>query len=589
MRTVLELAAALGIDVAADPQSNEEQYAEYNPDWTITPQYDGRLSHLLISQDGKWQRVLNDDLTGLGFPSASEAIYAVIWAMKVRWMTCGECLKTLEASRIYADRVARKGGHAEYLVLKEIRDAHFDAERFPDDPGEGFRRVGVKPLSTHTVTVEQIAPAVLQADTKPDPTRVEEQSGCFPIPDSGFLGEYVHYAMTRTDAPAQAHALMAVAALSALAGPRPRLPLATAPEGVRLTIWALYIVNSTVGRKSTVLDLATDIVRCVLSDDLILSWEGSPQGLIQRMQAHDGQAMVFARDEYTGLLKGMNRGGHLAGLSELLIKAFDGKRLENVRTKKRGIEDTDRVDNPYLVQMAAAVQDQFLQSCTITNITDGFLPRFIIATAGTVQPKPMPRLTNNMAFHRHAVIDGAIAFHEKAQKLGLLEMSPDVDARHWEVEQAWEALALKTGNPSTARPALKRLAEVALKTAALIAIDEAAMGTAPCIELRHYETALAMVEYWRTSTLEVIANIGQTTFMRDTEAVCETIVAHPAGIKQGALSRIHRHIRSRDLDEILGRLQEQEQIEIVTVKTQPGQRGRPPRILYPYGHAPAAE
>src|ERR1051325_11162165 len=98
-----------------------------------------------------------------------------------------------------------------------------------------------------------------------------------PAPEQGFVSSYVRYGLSRTDAPAEAHELLSVGILSALAGPAPHIPIATAVNGWRLTLWIMYIVNSAAGRKSTTLNLALDILKAALGDDRVIEWEGSPQ------------------------------------------------------------------------------------------------------------------------------------------------------------------------------------------------------------------------------------------------------------------------------------------------------------------------
>src|SRR6266705_2571236 len=90
------------------------------------------------------------------------------------------------------------------------------------------------------------------------------------MPADSFLSRYVAYAAQRTDAPEAAHELMAAGILSALAGPQPRLPLATNVHGVPLALWTLYVVNSTTGRKSSTVDYAVDIVQEVIGRDAII-------------------------------------------------------------------------------------------------------------------------------------------------------------------------------------------------------------------------------------------------------------------------------------------------------------------------------
>jgi hypothetical protein len=236
-------------------------------------------------------------------------------------------------------------------------------------------------------------------------------------PPTSFVSRYIQYAQRRTYAPQEAHEALAFGILSALA-PSVRLPIATNIHGWRLALWLLYLVNSTAGRKSTVIDLAADFVREVLGEAAMINWEGSPQGLLQRLQTRDGQAAVFLRDEYSALLASINHGGHLAGLPQLLIKAFDGSVLENIRTRKRGADgqkhsDSDRVENPYLVQFAAAPWDSFVQWATIDNVLDGFLARFVIVT-GSASVRPLAPLTDAIRAARLDLLGQAWAYHARA-------------------------------------------------------------------------------------------------------------------------------------------------------------------------------
>src|SRR5258706_598382 len=82
----------------------------------------------------------------------------------------------------------------------------------------------------------------------------------------------------------------------------------------------------------------------------------------------------------------MNRsGGHMAGLAQVFIKAFDGGVIENIRTRKQKengafASDTDRVEQPYLPKLTASTWDSFTQRCTIDNVLDGYLARFTFVT-----------------------------------------------------------------------------------------------------------------------------------------------------------------------------------------------------------------
>src|SRR5262249_23673363 len=164
-------------------------------------------------------------------------------------------------------------------------------------------------------------------------------------PTESFITKYVQMAQMRTDAPAEAHELTAAGVLSALAGPRPRIPLAHTSNGVRLNLWTMNIAESTDARKTTTLNLGLDVLTSVLGAEAILPWEGSPQAFIQQLADRDGGTSVFARDEYSGLLLQIGRGGHMAGLAQTFIRAFDGLPIENTRTRKRVMKRKDEHDD----------------------------------------------------------------------------------------------------------------------------------------------------------------------------------------------------------------------------------------------------
>ncbi len=550
---------------------------------SITSGYDRRLLSLRKAEHGRYARCLDG---GHDYPSDSEASLAVVDAMVARHYTDGEIWHTLEGTQLFASRVARKGEeHARHLYANEIEKARRVVTPFPRDPAD---------RGPPTRTLKVAAPADVStlsgnghgADALQEPEPLSLPTG------DDFISRYVRYAAQRTDAPLQAHELSAVVILSSLAGPSPYLPIATSQRGWRLCLWGMYVVNSTVGRKTTTINLAKEVIAEVLGREALIEWEGSPQGLIQRLQERDGEASVFARDEYSGLMAQMNRaGGHLAGLPQLFIKAFDGGVLENIRTRKKvrkdgpKVEDTDRVENPYLAKLTASTWDSFMERCTIDNVLDGYLARFIFVT-GAADPKPLPVLTTSMQAEFDAIVDHATRFSQRARATSALEIGGEVIDLAWQLEQKWLAEAIQSSRPDAAGPAMKRLAEAVLKTAALLAIDESVGTETPAVTSNHFARALEFGGRWKTCTMQVVEALGSTSFMRDIEAVLSTVLAHPKGIQVRDLMRKHRRLRQRDFEEILDTLQTREQVEVLQVSSP---RGRPPRIVYPFGHGPGQE
>lgn len=557
------------LETAFQPKSEQSKATPGpRPSGTVTVEYEERLRTL----GRQWHAIL-DTPGAHQYTSASEADMALICRMAACNFTEGEIWRTLESSPRYADRTERKGErHARKLYGDEIAKAQATVTRFPDTPMPVVRPTQAKPrVSANGKSNPQAAPAPFHIATRPD----------------SFVSRYIEYGSARTDAPREAHELMAVGTLSALAGPTPRLPISTSSKGWSLALWIMYIVNSTVGRKTTVIEQGAHIIEEILGERAVISWEGSPQGFIQRMQERDGQPAAFVRDEFSGLMQQMNKGGHMAGLSQTLIRAYDGRLIENIRTRKKGKDgefqrDEDRVKEPYLATLAASTRDSFLQRATTDNVLDGFLARFAFISA-SAEERPLGVLTPGLSAQRAALVAHARRFYEKAQQCALVDIGEGVLDMQWELERKWQALAQKTSRPEAAGPSMKRLAETVLKTAALLALDDCD-DLHPIVTTEHFLIAQAMGERWQVSTLAIVEDLGATVFLRDCNAVMASVRGESGGIQLSKLYRKHRNLKGRAFDDVLGALETQERIERVQINT--GQAGRKPVMVYPFGGAP---
>lgn len=549
------------------PQSPQNEPVVYG---TVTDQYDQKMRRL----GRKWHDILesgNHDYT-----SESEADMALLDRLVKCNFTKAEIWLTIHSSARYQDRAKRKGkDHTEYLYDHEIEKAFALIVPFPPDP---------EPI-TLTVNGSSATPkkkASRRIVASATPVQLNNPYS--------FIDQYIQYAGRRTDAPAEAHELMAVTTLSALAGPGPRIPIATSVNGWSLVLWGMYVVNSTIGRKSTTINLANDIITHTLGSTATIPWEGSPQGLLQKLQDRDGQTSVFTRDEYSGLVQQINRGGHMAGLAQMLIRAYDGGVLENIRTRKKGKSgdqeaDTDRVENPYLVTLSASTFDSLIHRATIDNVLDGFLTRFIFVS-GAAEPKPLSMLTREIIDARSGLLAHAYTFIERAETVGMIEIDDAVLEQAWNLEQRWLTDVELTSRPDAVAATMKRLSESVLKVAALIAIDESPRDVR--ITHDYFSRAIAMGERWRVCALKLIEVLGSTEFTRNLDAVQETIQRSEEGISISELSRAHRKLRKRDFDEILETLTERELIEFRRIINETG-KGRPSKVVFPFGMAPEVE
>ena len=289
---------------------------------------------------------------------------------------------------------------------------------------------------------------------------------------------------------------------------------------------------------------------------------------------------MFARDEYTGLLAAMKKGGYVAGLAQDFIRAYDGLPIVMARTtkmKKGGerVDDTDRVREPYLVKLCAATRTSFISTATIDDVLDGLLARFVF-THGVADERPPQRSTPVLEAAWHGVIKLAQRFRDRAEELLTVDVSDHVLAAHWELEKQYKAQAMTSARPEAAGPAMKRLSETILKVAALLAIDRGDVA----IHADDLTAAAIMGQRWQRTTLALIADIGRTKFQARCDAVLATIRAHPGGITQYGLYRAHRDLDKREFENVTDALEMQQLIHSIEMAA-PGKKGRVPVNWYP--------
>src|SRR5262249_3778478 len=149
-----------------------------------------------------------------------------------------------------------------------------------------------------------------------------------------------------------------------------------------------------------------------------------------------------------------------------------GRTAKMNRTTGQRVNDTDRVQHPYLVKLCAATRTSFIETATIDNVLDGLLARFVF-TSGVSEERAMTPMSPAIRDAWPRVAPPAQTFHARARDLTTIDIAPAVLDAEWQLEQDFKRAALAQPRPDAARPAMKRLAETVLKVAALLAIDRA--------------------------------------------------------------------------------------------------------------------
>lgn len=347
-----------------------------------------------------------------------------------------------------------------------------------------------------------------------------------------------------------------------------------AKDGLYVTKDYIVTHNTTLTRKSTAMDITMDLLEEVDSS-VILATDGSIEGLMTSLATRPGQASIFLRDEFSGLLDAMVKKDYYAGMAETLTKLYDG-RLQKRVLKKEIIE----VKDPTLIIFAGGIKDKVCSLLTIEHVSSGFVPRFVFITAVSnvdkVQPLGPPTLQDSTRRGEilsimkdlkefyfseprlYKNLDGRLVYEQPAPYDA--ELTPDAWARYNVLERHMMQHALKSQQPEILTPTYDRLSKSALKVAVLIAASRACpQNNTVVVELVDLLVAIKYLEGWRVYTNEIINNVGLTHNEKEFEKILRAIVREP-GISRSKLMQRY-HLTARNVDFIFSTLEQRGQID----------------------------
>lgn len=386
----------------------------------------------------------------------------------------------------------------------------------------------------------------------------------------GFVEEYIEWASSLGDAATQYHQAGAFTILSALLSGRVTLPTSYGPLVPNL--WFMILGDTTLTRKSTAMDIATDLLMEV-DPDAILATDGSVEGLMQGLSTRPKRPSIFLRDEFSGLLEMITKKDYYAGMAEVLTKLYDGKLQKRILRKE---EITVR--DPILLILAGGIRNRVQGLLTHEHVSSGFIPRFIFVTAesDTSRLQPLGPPTAKDLGNRDYLIrrmeelvehyGQTRGVHVKALGQTLkedkyhAELTPDAWLRYNELEKALLDSGMESEKPELMTPLFDRLSKNTLKAAVLLAAarqvgDESGTVTVEVNDILH---AIRFAKQWRAYAIEVVNGIGKTTYERDLERILGAVIKRP-GITKSALMQNY-HLTSIQANQAFQTLRDRGQI-----------------------------
>lgn len=387
-----------------------------------------------------------------------------------------------------------------------------------------------------------------------------------------FVEEYIDWASDLGDAATQYHQGGAFIILSSLLAGNVSLP--TAFGRIIPNLWFMILADTTLTRKSTAMDIATDLL-IEIDSDIVMATDGSIEGLMQGLSTRPGRPSMFLRDEFSGLLEQITKKDYYAGMAEVLTKLYDGK-LQKRMLRKETIE----VRDPVLIVFAGGIRTRVQQLLKFDHISSGFIPRFLFLTAESdaSRVRPLGPPTDLDTSGREALLDSMTEMYNFYHSDELRQLAngvkipqqrhvdavltPDAWNRYNAFERQMLDAGLKTERPELMTPLFDRLAKSTLKATILLA---ASRKLTDRIEIGVEDVLLAIryASQWREFAIDVVNGVGKSVAENQLETVMENIKRSP-GISRSRLMRNY-HLTAREADAVFSTL---EQRGLVTINRQ---------------------
>jgi hypothetical protein len=399
--------------------------------------------------------------------------------------------------------------------------------------------------------------------------------------DDTFIEQYSRWAKGLGDAAPQYHPAGAFVIISSMLCGGVRLP--TSFGTVVPNLWFMILADTTLTRKSTAMDNATDLLLDV-DPDILLATDGSIEGLLTAMSTRSGQPSLFLRDEITGLIEAITKKEYMAGMMETLTKLYDGKHMKRILRR-----ETIDVRDPRLVIFAGGIRNKMLELLDYRHVASGFLPRFIFITAESdiTRLRPIGPPTTETLSERDNLLD-------KMQELYTTYVTPTTDAdsskvhfpKRWSAElteEAWTIyntyeykmleFALKYHDVSIMTPMMDRLAKSGLKASVLLAATRKQSDTVVVTRLDMLH-AFYYIEQWIKHTMYMMTFLGQTNEERKMRKMLDQIRNNPGILRSVLMQR--NSLSAREADQMFSTMEQRNEI----VREKRGSRGE---RLHPYG------
>lgn len=373
-----------------------------------------------------------------------------------------------------------------------------------------------------------------------------------------FVDEWVQWAGTKTDAPAEYHRAAAVTLLSAVYS---EFGHAFPAFGeLKLNIWMMVLGRSTKDRKSTSRGYLSKAFRALRTDEYNydLGDDVTPSGISLALHDRANKATVFSRDEVQGLFKELLHQSYMSGGLEVFTKLYDGWSGGRVRaTGEKKVLDSVPVS---FLMFLMGILTESAEVLTVTNYRSGFLTRFVYVIGSRpegYEPPPLEQGKRTEGGSQDPVFDGMMnhlitnrAWWELRGGDGqTFELVVEDDA--WTRFQEFMVEASRAADDSPYAEVIgtttERMQITVLKLATIFAMDDRATK----VKMQHMLQAIGFAGEWFDNAVTVASMVSESEWQRDVDKLEAYINQKGGKISYAMAYRAFKDKRAFEFEEMV--------------------------------------
>lgn len=377
-----------------------------------------------------------------------------------------------------------------------------------------------------------------------------------------FIDEWVTWAATKTDAPAEYHRAAAIAVLSAVYS---EFGHATPQWGpMKLNLWFMVLGRSTLDRKSTARSYMNKAFRALKTEDYNYSIgdDVTPGGISLALHDRANKSTVFDRDEVQGLFKELLHQSYMSGGLEVFTKLYDGWSGGRVRASgEKKIQESVPVS---FIMFMMGILTESADVLTVTNFRSGFLTRFLYVVGHRPDGYAPPPIEQSKEEDdkKDDVFDGLVEHLSRNRDYWEMyggdgdtvpiRATDSAWARYQQFERDVRAAASETLYAEVIATTSERTVHSTLKLAAILAMDEKSKR----IELRHMLAAIGYAGEWITNAVTMASMVSESEWQRDVDKLEQFINSKGGSVSYAVAYRHFQDKRPFEFEEMIAALEQ---------------------------------